>query len=105
MWPELLAFFPMDQVAKVRNASVRSRLPAYIADYGTPEQFMCTKRPDHRYEYDEDTHTVTGYEPFTDEEWDYEKRKLEAINTIITQMSLIKDVHHVEDYPDIHLRG
>ena len=35
LWPELLAFFPPDEVAVVRNSKARSRLPEHIAGYGT----------------------------------------------------------------------
>jgi hypothetical protein len=91
IWPELLAFFPADEIAVVRGASVKSRLPKTISGYGTPEQFQCKEKL---------VHGETG-EPYTDEEMKHEKRKYEALTTILVQMSLMTDVPHVKGYPSV----
>lgn len=97
IWPELLVFFPADMISSVRNASMKSRLPSFFKWKGktvTPDQFMLKDRLFH--DRDET-------EPYSDEEMEFERRKLKAINHILVQMSLIKDVPNVEDYPDITL--
>lgn len=112
IWPELVVYFPADEIAKVRNANQKSKLPKYIRGHGTPEQFMLTQRPCHtvRYVEDEDDNGNTIYEvetqgPYTDEEWLFAKRRFAAINHILIQMSLIKDVRHVQGYPEISVGG
>ena len=92
IWPELLPFLPPEARHVVCNASVKSKLPEVIKDYGTPEQFMCIERP--RNEDGEEC---------SDEEWDHEKRKFAALSHILTQMSLMKEVPHVQGYPSVHV--
>lgn len=110
IWPELVVYFPPDEIAKVRNANQKSRLPAFIKGHGTPGMFTCEERPHHiiRYLEDEtdDGKRIYGCEmedPYTDEQWEFAKRKFDALNHILIQMSLVKDVPHVRDYPDIHV--
>jgi hypothetical protein len=74
----------------VRNASTKSKLPDVIKGFGTPEQFMCIACPDH-----------PDGTPFTDKEWEFEKRKFSALSHILVQMSLMKDVPHVTGYPTV----
>lgn len=91
IWPELLAFFPADEIAKVRGASCKSRMPQTIVNYGTPGQFRCEESWFHR---EDDT-------PYTEEEMIYEKRKFDALTHILVQMSLMTDVPHVKGYPNV----
>ena len=92
LWPELLAFFPPDEVAVVRNSKARSRLPEHIAGYGTPEQFRCEELMQH-----------DNGQLFSAEEMQLAKRRFAAINMVLTQMSLMKDVPNVDDYPDVEI--
>lgn len=106
IWPELLPFLPADSRDDVRNAQVKSRLPKYIQDWGTPKQFMLIERPYHDNRYDpDDNPALDQRDPFTDEEWENEKRMLEGINHILTQMSLMKDVPRQKNYPSISLNN
>lgn len=99
IWPELVMFFPDDMQQSLRQASAKSRLPKYIRDWGEPEVFMLEKRPAHSVEYDEAEGEVTYGKPYSDEEWAEAKRVREAINHILIQMSLMKDVRPVSRYP------
>lgn len=97
IWPELLVFFPAEMIGAVRNASMKSRLPSFFKlrkHTLTPEQFMLQDRLFH--DRDET-------EPYSDEEMEFERRKLKAVNHILVQMSLIKDVPNVDKYPEITL--
>lgn len=97
IWPELLAFFPPEMIARVRNAHVKSRLPDYILYRGknlSPQQFM-VKAPL--------WHDIDETEAYTHEEMTFVRRRLEAINHVLVQMSLLKDVPHDDNYPEITL--
>ena len=97
IWPELLVFFPPDEIATVRNASMLSRMPAFFKldrHTLTPEQFMLV---------DPLFHDRDQTEKYTHEEMVFERRKLAAVNHILIQMSLMKDVPHVNNYPTITL--
>ena len=101
LWPELHPFLPSEMRHSVRGAQVKSRLPTYIWNRGNPEQFRLRERPYHNYEYNEDSRTIEQDKPFTDEEWQLAKRELDATNHILTQMSLMKDVPRVPNYPTL----
>ena len=106
LWPELLPFLPGEFRHTLVQAQVKSRLPKYIEDWGTPKQFMLIDRPYHDNRYDPDGDPVLDQrDPYTDEEWENAKRVLDGINHILTQMSLMKDVPRQKDYPSISLRS
>ena len=90
IWPELLPFLPVEGRDMVRNASVKSRLPDTIMDYGTVEQFLCIE-----------PRTNNDGDEQSKEELAFERRKFEALSHILTQMSLMMDVPHVRGYPSI----
>lgn len=105
LWPEVLPFLPSEFRNSLVNAQVKSRLPKYIDGWGTPKQFRLIDRPYHVNEYDPDHEPyLTQSDPYTDEEWENEKRMLEGINHILVQMSLMKDVPRQKGYPVISLR-
>lgn len=106
IWPEVLPYLPLEYRDSVRGAQVKSRLPNFIVGWGTPAQFMLLERPYRYNEYNpDDDPALDQREPFTDEEWATEKRMLEGINHILTQMSLIKDVPQVKGYPSVTIQG
>lgn len=96
IWPELLTFMGADTVAKVRGAHVKSKLPDFILDYGSAEQFRCESLWFHDGNLD-------GDQGYTDEEMKFEKRKFDALTHILVQMSLMMDVDHVKHYPSISI--
>lgn len=105
LWPEVLPFLPSEFRNSLVNAQVKSRLPKYIDGWGTPNQFRLIDRPFHVNEYDPDHEPyLTQSDPYTDEEWENEKRMLEGINHILVQMSLMQDVPRQKGYPAISLR-
>lgn len=104
IWPELVAFLPADEIACIRNAHVKSRMPKFIVDYGTIEQFRCEAPWYHDgcIDTDSDTYERVSDDKYTDEEMAYEKRIFDALTSILVQMSLMRDVSHVADYPTYH---
>lgn len=82
IWPELQPFLGSGERARVRQASMKSRLPDRVAYGGgddgiTPEQFQCKA-------------------------WNSDKnsrRRFEELSEILVKASLIVDLHHVEGYP------
>lgn len=104
IWPELLPYLPVMARDSVRGAQVKSRLPRFINGHGTPKQFMLKDRPYKYSSYNpDDDPQLDQREPLTDEEWEYEKRKLDAMTHILVQMSLMVDVPRVKGYPTVHL--
>ena len=98
VWPELLPFFPPEEVAVARNASVKSRLPDFIMyedEQLTVGQFVCKER---LFYCDTDK-----AKPYTDQEMQLARRRFKAISHILVQMSLMKDVEHVKNYPEVFL--
>ena len=94
IWPELIPFFPPDMIARARNASAKSRLPKTIMwdgeDY-SPEEFMMEKP-----RVDDGFSTPSR-------DFEFNKRRLAAINHILVQISLLKDTPHPKGYPVVHL--
>lgn len=106
LWPELGPLMPRDFKHDLVQAQVKSRLPKFIANHGTPAQFRLVERPYHRNEYDPtDDPALKQSEPYTDEEWEIKKRMLEGVNHILTQMSLMTDVPHNKEYPTVYVRN
>lgn len=90
IWPELMAFLPVQYRDVVRNANKQSRMPSHIHNWGTIDQFLCL-------------------EPANDEqdpkELAFERRVFEALTHILVQMSLMIEVRHIEGYPSVHTRS
>ena len=88
IWPELVAFLPVEHRDVVRNAHVKSRMPPRIHNWGTIDQFLCL-------------------EPKHDEqdpkELAFERRVFEAMTHILVQMSLMTEVRHVDGYPVVQV--
>lgn len=87
IWPELLPFLSADLRGTVRNASVKSRLPGRISNWGTVDQFLALEEQEEQ----------------TVEELAYDRRIFDALTHILVQMSLMMDVPHDDAYPDIHI--
>lgn len=89
IWPELMAFMPVEHRDVVRNANMKSRMPGRIHGYGTIDQFLCI-------------------EAWSDEqdpkELAFELRVFEALTHILVQMSLMIEVNHVDGYPSVHTK-
>lgn len=102
IWPELLPFLPQNQIQTARNMSMKSRLPPYIYKHGKPEQFTCEHRPyvPNTVRYDEEERKASG-ELMTDDDWKEARRRFDAIGQILTQVSLMKDVPSVKNYPSV----
>lgn len=106
LWPELLPFLPSEYRNALVNASVKSRLPKFIVGWGTPDEFRLRSRPYKHNHYDPDVdEEITQSHPMSDEEWATAKRMLEAVNHILVQMSLMKDVNHVTGYPSVAVQS
>lgn len=99
IWPELAMFLPNEYASELTDQQVKSRLPAFIDGWGKPEMFMLQERPYHSCYFDEDTQELDLNNPYTDEEWETEKRKREVLNQILVAASLMKQTPAVIHYP------
>jgi hypothetical protein len=88
IWPELMAFMPVEHRDVVRQANMKSRLPSRIHDWGTIDQFLCLE-PLH-----------ANQDP---KELAFERRTFDALTHILVQMSLMIDVRHDDTYPVVHV--
>jgi len=87
IWPELMAFMPVECRDVARQANMKSRMPTRISDWGTVDQFLSLE-PRH--------------EDQTPEELVFERRVFEALTHILVQMSMMIEVRHVDGYPSVH---
>lgn len=88
IWPELLAFMPVEMRDTVRNASTKSRLPDRIHNWGSVEQFLCLE---------------ARHDGQDEKELAFERRVFDALTHILVQMSMMVEVRHVEGYPTVSL--
>lgn len=87
IWPELMAFLPVEHRDVARGANVKSRMPLRISGWGTVDQFLSLEPKE-----DQDPKELA-----------FERRVFDALTHILVQMSLMIEVRHVEGYPSIHL--
>lgn len=87
IWPELMAFLPVEYRDVARQANMKSRMPPRIHDWGTVDQFLSLEL---RHE-DQDP-----------KEMAFDRRVFDALTHILVQMSLMIEVRHVEGYPSVH---
>ena len=88
IWPELMAFLPVEYRDVVRGASVKSRMPQRIHDWGSVNQFLCLE---------------PRYDEQDPKELAFELRVFDALTQILVQMSLMIEVRHVEGYPAVSI--
>ena len=86
IWPEVVPLLPLEIRDEVRGANVRSRLPNHIHGYGGVNAFLALEPRD-------------GVDDPT--ALKFEKRMFDAITHILVQMSLMTDVPHVKNYPEV----